>query len=164
MSDSIERRGRVIRPEDGRPINLGMRHKVDTGDVEGSVAIIEGVLPPGQVVAPHTHSREDEITYVISGEVTFEIGGEVLVAPQGSYVLKPRGLPHAFWSSGGGDARVMEIHAPGGFEHFYDDMEQVAAGTREIDRPAAMRRTADRYGVEHHLDQLEGLKHRNGLS
>jgi quercetin dioxygenase-like cupin family protein len=162
---SPSRRGRVIRPGDGAAINQTMTHKVDTGDVESSIAIIEGVLPPGQLVAPHTHRQEDEITYVIEGEVTFEIGADVLVAPAGSYVLKPRGVSHAFWSSGGGDARVMEIHAPGGFERFYDDMEQVAVSSGSDDeRVQRFRETAARYGVEHHIDQVDDLRARHELA
>lgn len=33
-----------------------------------------------------------------------------------------RGIPHAFWNSGGEPARVMEIHVPATFGRFYDEL------------------------------------------
>lgn len=122
-------------------------------------------LAPGVLIPPHTHRLEDEITYVVVGEVTAEIGGETIVAPAGSYLLKPRGVSHAFWNSGEGEAKVMEIHAPGGFEQFYDDMEVVAASPMSKDeRLTAFRATAAEYGVEHHLDQIDAVRARHNLS
>ena len=102
---------------DGNRINDTMAHKVGREHLpDGGVAIIEGTLPPGGFIGPRTHTREDEITYVIEGEMTFDVGGIRHVAVAGAYVVKLRGVPHAFWNPSDRSARLMEIHAPGGFE------------------------------------------------
>ena len=144
----------IIAPDQGTMINALMTHKVDVADLpSGGVAIIEGVLPPGEFIGPHTHEREDEISYILQGTVTFLVGGVEQMACAGSYVLKPRGVPHAFWNAGDTPARVMEIHTPGGFEHFYDDMEVImrAPDRSDAERMTAFAETAARYGVRHHV-------------
>src|ERR1700712_939810 len=101
----------VIRPGEGTTVNDRMTHKVDAGDLpSGGLAIIEGVLGRGELIPPHTHTREDELSYILEGELTFEIGDEVVRAGAGSYVLKPRGVCHTFWTSAEVPARVLEIH------------------------------------------------------
>ena len=48
--------------------------------------IIEAGIPPGEMIPPHIHTREDECTVVLEGELTFDVGSEIVVAPVGSYV------------------------------------------------------------------------------
>jgi quercetin dioxygenase-like cupin family protein len=94
-----------------RSINPSMVQKIRRGDLPGGcLGIIEGLIAPGQLIAPHVHADVDEVSYVLAGEITAEIGGEVVVAPAGSYVVKPYGVMHAFLeqrqraSAGDGDA------------------------------------------------------------
>ena len=61
----------------------------------GALTSIEGRIPPGDMIPPHTHAREDECAFVLEGELTFDVGGEIVVAPVGSYVHKSRNVPHA---------------------------------------------------------------------
>lgn len=156
----------VVAPGDGDPINPLMTHKVRSGDLPGGhVAVIEGVLPPGEFIGPHTHSREDEVSYILEGAVTFQVGERRFVAEAGSYVLKPRGVQHAFWNASSTTARVMEIHAPGGFERFYDEMEAVMSeqSSSESERFAAFRATASSFGVTHDLEGGAALRADVGL-
>jgi hypothetical protein len=83
-----------ISPDEGTylPI-LDIVHKVTAETFGGALTIEEWGLPPGQMIPPHTHSREDECNFVLEGELTCEVGGEIVVAPVGSYVLKPRECP-----------------------------------------------------------------------
>ena len=37
----------------------------------GSISIVEHTFAPGSLVPPHRHTREDEISYVVSGEIGF---------------------------------------------------------------------------------------------
>ena len=44
--------------------------------------IEEWMLPPGEMIPPHTHDREDECSYVLEGELRCYVGGEVVLAPR----------------------------------------------------------------------------------
>ena len=70
---------------------LDITHKVTAESFGGAFTIIEVGLPPGAMIPPHTHTREDECAFVLEGELTFDVGGEIVLAPAGSFVLKPRG-------------------------------------------------------------------------
>ena len=90
-----------VAPDDGPhlPI-LDIVHKVTAEASGGSLLIEEWALPPGEMIPPHTHAREDECSYVLQGELTCYVGGELVLAPQRSYIVKPRGMPHAFYNAG----------------------------------------------------------------
>ncbi|MFZ0159260.1 MAG: cupin domain-containing protein [Kineosporiaceae bacterium] len=159
-------REHVVLPTDGIPINRSMVQKIRRGDLPGGcLGIIEGLIAPGQLIAPHVHADVDEVSYVLAGEITAEIGGEVVVAPAGSYLLKPYGVMHAFWNSGSEPARVMEMHLPGGFEEFYREMTTVASDS-DLDpdtRAGRIQALNDAYRVKQHPELVEDLKRRHRL-
>jgi quercetin dioxygenase-like cupin family protein len=79
---------------------LDITHKITAESFGGAFTIIEVGLPPGEMIPPHTHTREDECNFVLEGELTFDVGGEIVLASAGSFVLKPRGVYHAFCNTG----------------------------------------------------------------
>jgi len=81
--------------------------------------VVEHPLEPGAFAPPHTHSREDEFSYVLEGTVGVKLGDEEFLVTKGSYIVKPRGIPHSFWNPGPEPARLLEIIAPAGFEHHF---------------------------------------------
>src|SRR4051812_7868491 len=112
----------VIRPQDGVPLPpLGMVHKVGGELLAGRLLVMEGVIPPGTLIHPHTHTREDECSFILDGELQYLVGDAVYTAGRGSYVPKPRGVRHAFWNWTEQPARVMEMHTPATFDTYYDE-------------------------------------------
>ena len=80
-------------------------------------------MPPRHLVAPlHMHSREDEYSFVLEGKMGALLGDEVVYAEAGDLVFKPRDQWHTFWNAGDEPCRILEIIAPAGFEHFFDEM------------------------------------------
>lgn len=154
-----------IGPDEGThlPI-LDVVHKVRQS-FGGALTIEEWRLPPGEMIPPHTHTREHECSFVMEGELTCDVGGEVVVAPKGSYVLKPRGVPHAFYNAGTRTVRVMEILAPGdGFEGYFDEYEEiVASGMDEDRRRKARTELGARYGIAWHDERIPETRARFGL-
>ena len=67
-----------IGPQEGvhLPV-LDITHKVIAESFGGAFTIIEVGLPPGEMIPPHTHTREDECAFVLEGELTFDVGGEI---------------------------------------------------------------------------------------
>jgi hypothetical protein len=56
---------------------LGVTHiyKATAAETAGTFSLWEAVVPPGAGPPPHTHSREDEAFYVLSGEIAMEFDG-----------------------------------------------------------------------------------------
>ena len=52
-----------ISPDEGAHLPvLEVVHKVTAESSGGTLSILEWGLPPGQMIPPHTHTREDECT------------------------------------------------------------------------------------------------------
>jgi quercetin dioxygenase-like cupin family protein len=154
-----------ISPDEGTylPI-LDIVHKVTAETFGGALTIEEWGLPPGQMIPPHTHSREDECSFVLEGELTCEVGGEIVVAPVGSYVLKPRGVPHALCNTGTGPVRVLEILTPGGLEGYFDEYEEIVSRAMDDDqRRRARAELGERYGIAWHDECIPEVMARFGI-
>ncbi len=64
----------------------------------------------------HTHADEDDSFYILDGELTFILEDGEIVAGAGTFVLVPPGLPHTFANRGDAVVRVVNVHAPAGFD------------------------------------------------
>jgi mannose-6-phosphate isomerase-like protein (cupin superfamily) len=79
-----------------------------------TLGIIE--IGPGRVLEAHVHADEDDAFLIVEGELTFEFGDEVVAAPPGTFVLVPPGIEHGFRNDGSAAVRMLNIHAPAGFD------------------------------------------------
>jgi quercetin dioxygenase-like cupin family protein len=133
------------------------------GDTGGAASFVIHPLAPRALGSPvHTHSNEDEWTYVLEGEVGLEVGEQVLVARPGSLVLKPRGVPHAFWNAADEPARMLEVVTPGGFETYFEEIGEILAAPRPD--MAALGEVAARYGLQMDPASVPRLVAEHGLS
>ena len=143
---------------------LGTIHKIPSYATEGRVAIVEHTLPPRALAAPlHRHSREDELSIVLTGTIGAQLGQDVVSAGAGSYVLKPRGQWHTFWNAGDEELRFIELLIPGGFEGYFARLSPMleAAGVPD---PAAIQSLAAEYGIEFDFASVPVLCARHGLT
>jgi mannose-6-phosphate isomerase-like protein (cupin superfamily) len=137
-------------------VDLGFDVRLASEQTGGALAIVEDPIGPGILAAPiHTHSREDECSYVVAGRIGALIGDRELEAGPGDVVWKPRGVPHAFWNPGPERALVLELIVPGGFERFFAALAPLlSAGPPDLDAIAEL---AGRYGLEYDFDSLPRL-------
>jgi mannose-6-phosphate isomerase-like protein (cupin superfamily) len=63
-------------------------------------------------VDPHVHDDHVDSFYVLDGQAEFTVGGDVFHAGPGSYVAAPIGVTHGFRNAGGGELRLLNVHAP----------------------------------------------------
>ena len=155
----------LIAPDDGAylPI-LDVTHKVTAESFSGAFTSIEARLPPGEMIPPHTHTREHECNFVLEGELTFDVGGQIVVASAGSFVLKPRGVYHTFCNTGTEAAHFLEFHTPGEFENYYDEYERIVeSATSEDERLKARAELGERYGVSWHDERIPEAMARFGI-
>ena len=64
----------------------------------------------------HIHEDEDDAFYVLDDEITFILGDEEVIAPAGTFVLVPPGVLHTFANRTSEPVRILNIHAPAGFD------------------------------------------------
>jgi mannose-6-phosphate isomerase-like protein (cupin superfamily) len=64
----------------------------------------------------HEHEDEDDAFYVLDGELTFFVEDEEVAAGPGTFVLVPPGVRHTFANRTDGIVRMLNVHAPAGFD------------------------------------------------
>lgn len=140
---------------------LGTRRLLPPGATDGRFGIVEHDLPPGQLGAPlHTHVREDEYSYVLSGRLTVQLGDDVREAGPGELVVKPRGIPHTFWNVGTETVRFLEIISPAGFEEYFFAL----AGPFNARDLPAMAEIRERFALHVQPESIPVLLERYGLN
>lgn len=129
-----------------RPLgSIGVGFRFSGEHTGGRVAIVEHPFPPGALVPPHVHTREDEFSIVTAGAIGFRSGRDEVVLEAGGYISKPRGELHTMWNAGPGEARMIEIITPSGFEHFFLELADIIESAPPD--PAALETLAASYGL-----------------
>ena len=156
----------VLGADEGKYVQIGgmgVRFMVDP-ERGGGFSLVEHPIAPRALAAPlHTHTHEDEYSYVLEGRVGVQIGDEVAVAGPGELVFKPRGIPHAFWNAGEEPARVLEIISPAPFSNYFADLEPLFNTAQGPDFGAIGELQA-RYGLTMDLDSIPRLVEEHGLA
>ena len=98
MAGPDEPRAIVVPPGAGRRVG-NVEFLARTADTPRfTLGIIE--IAPGRELEAHVHGDEDEEA----------------VAPPGTFVLVPPGVRHGFRNPGPGPVRMLNVHAPAGFD------------------------------------------------
>jgi quercetin dioxygenase-like cupin family protein len=156
----------VLGPSEGDHVQigaLGVRFMIDAQESGGGFSLVEHPIAPRSLAAPmHTHTHEDEYSYVLEGEVGVQVGDEVTVGKPGDLIFKPRGVQHAFWNPGDQPARLLEIISPAGFERYFAEIEPLfpADGPPDFEGLAAVQ---ERYGLSMDPGSIEPLAREHGL-
>jgi quercetin dioxygenase-like cupin family protein len=87
-------------------------------DTGGAYCLLEVGLAPGMGVPRHTHTREDEAYFVLTGELEVIVGEEAFILRQGDSLMAPRGIPHQLRNSGNVENHYLLVFSPSGFEEF----------------------------------------------
>lgn len=105
----------VVPPGEGRRVaNVEiLARSADTPRFNLAVITIQpGSKGPGE----HAHADEDDSFYILEGELTFTVDGDEVVAGPGTFVLVPPGVRHGFGNRGDAVVRLINVHAPAGFD------------------------------------------------
>jgi quercetin dioxygenase-like cupin family protein len=90
-------------------------------DTGGKYCLLDVSLAPKMGVPLHTHTREDETYYVISGELEVTVGERVFVLREGDTLIAPRDIPHQLRNSGNVENHYLLAFSPSGFEGFVQE-------------------------------------------
>ncbi len=156
---------KIIGPTDGESVTLqtiGVRFMIDGADAAERFSLVEHPMSPRALAAPiHRHTREDEYSFVLEGRMGGLLGDDVVEAGPGDLVFKPRNEWHTFWNAGDEPCRILEIIAPAGFEHFFEELVDMGGVLNAS--PEEMAALNDRYGLEMKPETVPGLLERFGL-
>ena len=138
----------VLRPGEGRPINLGgffMSVKATHEQTNGAFSLLEAEEPAGFGPPLHIHRDAAEAFYVLEGEYIIFLDDREFVCPAGSFIFIPAALPHGF-RVGGVASRKLNLYTPAAMVGYFDD---VAAATKAGDAdPDRLSEIALRYSME----------------
>jgi quercetin dioxygenase-like cupin family protein len=102
-----------------RAMGVKVTVKVKAEDTGGAYSVFEDVIPPGGGPPPHTHSKEDEMIYVVEGELVAFLDGKNYDVKAGAWVHMPRGVEHYFKNVSDKPTRMILTYTPGGFEKWF---------------------------------------------
>jgi quercetin dioxygenase-like cupin family protein len=156
----------AVIPPDSREVTLvpGFTATVKLAASEtGAISIVEHTFDPGILVPPHRHTREDEISYVISGEIGFRSNGREVSLGAGGYIVKPRGELHSMWNAGSEPARMIEIVSPAGLEKYFIELAQATAAAGGRPDPSVIAPIRERFGLSFDFSEVPDIVARHGL-
>jgi quercetin dioxygenase-like cupin family protein len=87
-------------------------------DTGGAYCLLDMRVAPGKGVPRHTHTREDEALFVLSGVLEAIIGDETFTLRAGETLIAPRNIPHRLRNPGNVPNHYLIMFSPAGFEEF----------------------------------------------
>src|SRR5215207_1804501 len=117
----------VLGPEDGDsywqpvPANGFVRNLFDDKMVssENKFAIGTQTVAPGCFIREHTHDRNEEIIFVVSGKGSVKLDGEMHAIEPGSAVFLGKNRKHQFINPGPEPFTFVWVFLPGGLNDFF---------------------------------------------
>ena len=85
---------------------------------DGEYAVVRWDVMAGDEPPLHTHSREDEMVFVVEGEITAFVGDSRIDVGPGAFAALPRGVPHTIRVKGESASLLLTL-CPAGVERFF---------------------------------------------
>ena len=121
----------IVKPEQAqsiKPFGLDMRVLLTTEATGGAISVIMAWHKPGEGPPDHVHFNQDEMIFIIEGTYEITVGDQTSTAGAGTIVFIPRNVMHRFKNVGGTTARMLDWSLPGGQDHYFKAISELAAG------------------------------------
>ena len=83
------------------------------GDFAGTFELIHGTIAPGGEAEAHSHEREHQVVYVLSGDAQVTLGtGQPTTCRSGDVVRIPPGLHHRVVNAGSVPLELIIVYSP----------------------------------------------------
>ncbi len=115
---------------DATALDLGsttLRRRIGSDQTDGEFSVVEFISQPGEGVGLHTHTREDELVYLLEGTIEVALGDQTMTVGQGTCALLPRNIPHGFINRGERPSRLLAILLPGRLDQFFVELSRELA-------------------------------------
>jgi quercetin dioxygenase-like cupin family protein len=94
---------------------------ITSAETDGVMSMIDTTTHPGGGPTYHSHSREDEAFYVISGTAEIQIENKVYLCRAGDSAFGPRNVFHTYRNVGDTELKMLIVYTPAGFEQSFID-------------------------------------------
>lgn len=138
------------------------RRAVTAVDTGGRFCMLKATMPAETFVWPHTHTHEDEITFVHRGRIGARVGERDVVVEEGGFLFKPRGIVHAMWNLHASASLLHEIITPAGFEELFEEMSRLDLEEPDAS-PDRRHEIATRYGLHVNTELIPELIEKHSL-
>jgi quercetin dioxygenase-like cupin family protein len=106
-------------------INGLVRIHVGGEETDGRYAVVENLVPEGDMPPLHVHHDEDEVFHLLDGRVTLYLPGRQVELGRGETFRAPRGVPHTYRVESE-TARMLVICQPARFDGLVRDVSEPA--------------------------------------
>ena len=102
-------------------------------ETNGKYFLGKTTIPTGDPGPPiHTHLKEDESFFLISGKLKFNVNGLEIELNQGEFLNIQKGQKHVWKNDEKEDAELLIIFAPTGIENMFIELDNDMGNMKEI--------------------------------
>ena len=127
----------ILHEGEGKAITVGNSKlflKLASEAASNKLSITEYELSPNfPGPPPHKHKVFEHAWYILEGELTVLLNNDTLLLTTGSFIFIPKMSVHAFANQSDAVVKVFVVDMPGGFEHYYDDLQAAFGDGKAID-------------------------------
>jgi quercetin dioxygenase-like cupin family protein len=138
---------KIVRKGEGKQVNvLGDQQtfKLTSEDTNGLFTLIEEVNPPGTMIPPHVHTKEDEIFKVLEGQLEVTVGDETTILKAGDLAFAPKNVPHSWKVIGEQECKTILSVFPAGLENMFAELGELPPGPPDFPTVAGI---CGKYGI-----------------
>jgi len=121
----------IVKPEQAlsiTPFGLDVKILLTTEATGGAISVLEGWHKPGEGPSDHVHFDQEEIFFILEGTYEVTVGDQTTTAGPGTIIFIPRNVIHRFKNVGDTTACMLDWSLPGGQDHYFKAMAEVAPG------------------------------------
>src|SRR5262245_13273371 len=111
-----------------KPFGLDMKVLLTTEATGGAISVILARHKPGEGPPDHVHFSQEEIFFVVEGTYELAVGDQTSTIGPGTIVFIPRNVVHRFKNVGDTTACMLDWSLPGGQDHYFKAISDLAAG------------------------------------
>jgi quercetin dioxygenase-like cupin family protein len=121
----------IVKPEQALPLkafDLDLKVLLTTEATAGAISVLMGWHKPGEGPPDHLHFSQEEVFFILQGTYELTVGGQTSTVGPGTIVFVPRNVVHRFKNVGEATACMLDWSLPGGQDHYFKAISDLAAG------------------------------------
>ena len=120
----------IVKPEHALPLKafgLDLKVLLTTEATAGTISVLMGWHKPGEGPPDHLHFSQEEVFFILQGTYELTVGGQTSTVGPGTIVFIPRKVVHRFKNVGETTACMLDWSLPGGQDHYFKAISDLAA-------------------------------------